>query len=168
MIQRNYDLISIVKKPLKQEQLEVEEIATIKLKTIGSILQSCTISKRKSIATLRAVFGETYPDPVRVVSVGQKVETLLSDPTNPEWLNYSVELCGGTHMGNTKESVQFVLVEESGIAKGIRRVKCLTGKLAQEAEATRAAFAQRVKDADALPVENLETEERAMNQELTK
>ncbi len=157
-------------KPLKQEQLaEVEEICNDQIKKqLEVYCKVVPLASAKSIATLRAVFGETYPDPVRVVSVGQKVETLLSDPTNPEWLNYSVELCGGTHMGNTKESVQFVLVEESGIAKGIRRVKCLTGKLAQEAEATRAAFAQRVKDADALPVENLETEERAMNQELDK
>ena len=51
-------------------------------------------------------------------------------------MNYSVELCGGTHMGNTKESVRFVVVEETGIAKGIRRVKCLTGKLAEDAEAS--------------------------------
>ena len=71
-------------------------------------------------------------------------------------------------MVNTKESKYFVLVEESGIAKGIRRVKCVTGKLAEEAEANRVAFAQRIKAADALPIENLEKEERAIGQDLDK
>ena len=157
-------------KPMTQEQLsEVEQICNDQIKKELDIYTKVVpLASAKSISTLRAVFGETYPDPVRVVSVGQKVETLLSDPTNPEWMNYSVELCGGTHMGNTKESVRFVVVEETGIAKGIRRVKCLTGKLAEDAEATRAAFAQRIKDADELPVENLEKEERAMAQDLDK
>ena len=59
-----------------------------------------------AVTTLRAVFGETYPDPVRVVSVGKEVDELLKDPTNPEWLKYSVELCGGTHMMNTSDAVQ--------------------------------------------------------------
>ena len=65
-----------------------------------------------AVTTLRAVFGETYPDPVRVVSVGKEVDELLKDPTNPEWLKYSVELCGGTHMMNTSDAEAFVISEE--------------------------------------------------------
>ena len=38
-----------------------------------------------------------YPDPVRVVSVGQKVEDLLADPENKKWLSISSELCGGEY-----------------------------------------------------------------------
>lgn len=39
-----------------------------------------------------------YPDPVRIVSVGRKVEDLLANPENEEWLSYSAELCGGNFL----------------------------------------------------------------------
>lgn len=42
-------------------------------------------------------FEQIYPDPVRVVSIGQKVDYLLSNPENKEWLSFSTELCGGTY-----------------------------------------------------------------------
>ena len=66
------------------------------------------------IKTLRAVFGESYPDPVRVVSIGKEVETVVNDPDNEEWAKYSVELCGGTHMENTKHvrSRRFLFLED--------------------------------------------------------
>ena len=72
------------------------------------------------IKALRAVFGETYPDPVRVVSVGVSVDTLIKDPNNEAWMDYSVELCGGTHLGNSADMVAFALVEEKAISQGVR------------------------------------------------
>lgn len=39
-----------------------------------------------------------YPDPVRIVSIGKKVEDLLANPANEEWLSYSAELCGGNFL----------------------------------------------------------------------
>ena len=49
------------------------------------------------------MFGETYPDPVRVVSVGPKIDDLLTDKTTPWGMQNSVEFCGGTHVTNSKE-----------------------------------------------------------------
>ena len=72
----------------------------------------------KAISGVRAVFGEVYPDPVRVVSVG--------DDT-------SIEFCGGTHVSNTAEAEAFALVEESAVAKGIRRISAVTKGAAKEA-----------------------------------
>ena len=47
-------------------------------------------------ANLRAVFGESYPDPVRVVSLEFDVDEIAKDPQNPKWRSTSIELCGGT------------------------------------------------------------------------
>lgn len=50
----------------------------------------------RKIPGLRAVFGETYPDPVRVVTLEFSVEEMESDIENPKWRKTSVEFCGGT------------------------------------------------------------------------
>ena len=63
------------------------------------------------------MFGEAYPDPVRIVSIGPTVEDLLGDPQREEWRQYSVEFCGGTHLASTQAADAFALVSEEGIAK---------------------------------------------------
>lgn len=98
------------------------------------------LTSAKNIKALRCVFGEKYPDPVRVISVGQAVESIMANPDNDEWYGYSIEFCGGTHLENTKQAEAFVIVEETGIAKGIRRITGLTRGLAKKA----------VQEADAL------------------
>jgi alanyl-tRNA synthetase len=89
----------------------------------------------RRINTLRAVFGEKYPEKVRVVSIGVPIEDLLREPSNPKWMQYSVEFCGGTHVKNTREIEAFVLTHEEAVAKGIRRVVGVSGDAAKRAEA---------------------------------
>lgn len=103
------------------------------------------------IEGLRAVFGETYPNPVRVVSIGMDVETMLADPKKPDWRQYSVELCGGTHVEQTGLLKDLVIVEESGIAKGIRRIIAYTGEAAHKVQREAKLFEQKLVDLDNLP-----------------
>ena len=50
------------------------------------------------IPGLRAVFGEAYPDPVRVVTLEYDVDEIAKDLENPKWRNTSIEFCGGTYV----------------------------------------------------------------------
>jgi alanyl-tRNA synthetase len=91
------------------------------------------LERAREINGLTAVFGEKYPDPVRVVSIGRPVEHLLADPTHDWGTKYAIEFCGGTHMRNTGLAKSFATVSEGALAQGIRRVVCLTGDLARQA-----------------------------------
>ena len=71
-----------------------------------------------------ALFGEKYGDEVRVVTMGG------SDPDQPDQA-YSLELCGGTHVEQTGDIGNFLVVSESAVAAGVRRIEALTGAAAQ-------------------------------------
>jgi alanyl-tRNA synthetase len=103
----------------------------------------------RGIAGLRAVFGETYPDPVRIVSIGPRVADLLDDPEREAWAEASVELCGGTHASRTGELAAFALLSEEGIAKGVRRITAVAGDAARGAEAAADALFERINGAGA-------------------
>ena len=120
----------------------------------------------KGITGLRAVFGEAYPDPVRVVSVGVPVQKLLDDADNDAWSDYAIELCGGTHLASTGEAKSFALVTETGIAKGVRRVEALTGVPAMAAHAAADDAEHRLKAAASLAGEHLADETASIAAEL--
>ena len=99
------------------------------------------LADAEKIGALRAVFGEKYPDPVRVVAVTPSpIPEILANPQDAQWNNYSVEFCGGTHLTNTKEAEAFCLLSEEGIAKGIRRIVFITSDDAKKAIADADAF----------------------------
>lgn len=105
----------------------------------------------RQINGVRAVFGETYPNPVRVVSLGADIEAMLADPSLPEWRRYSVEFCGGTHVDRTSNIKHLVIVEEGGIAKGTRRIVALTGDSANRVQRSAIAYQTTLQSLDALP-----------------
>ncbi len=120
----------------------------------------------KQVAGLRAVFGEAYPDPVRVVSIGKPVKDLLDEPGNLEWNSYSVELCGGTHLASTGQTGEFAVVSEEAVAKGIRRVVALTGIPAQAARMAADQIAQRLSAAAKLDGNDLQRDLAAITTEM--
>jgi alanyl-tRNA synthetase len=77
-----------------------------------------------------ALFGEKYGDEVRVVTMGG------DDPDSPD-KRYSVELCGGTHVQQTGDIGNVLVVGESAVAAGVRRIEALTGAAAQAYTASR-------------------------------
>ena len=117
------------------------------------------LSSGQKILSLRVVPGETYPDPVRVVAVGpSSVESLIEGPDNEEEFNSiaSVEFCGGTHLGNSKDVHKMLIIAEEGVQKGVRRIVAITGAQATgEATLKAKALMQEVEEASDLKGELL-------------
>ncbi|BFZ63647.1 Alanine--tRNA ligase [Saitoella coloradoensis] len=127
------------------ELAKVEELSNIAIKdNVKVYAKDVKLDFAKEIAGVRAVFGETYPDPVRVVSVGVSVEDILADPKNERWEKTSIEFCGGTHVAKTGDIKDFVIIEESGIAKGIRRIIAVTGEEAHRVSREANEFSARL------------------------
>ena len=99
------------------EAMTEAEISEVERLVNNAILQALTVNcEYMSIndaqkAGAMALFSEKYGDTVRVVKMG----------------DYSMELCGGTHLSNTSEAGLFKILSESGIAAGVRRIEGVTG-----------------------------------------
>ena len=104
------------------QPVDADQLATIESEIHAKVAESSPISwKNVSLADARAagammLFGEKYPDPVRMVTMG----------------DFSRELCGGTHLANTKEVDAFEIISEEGVSAGTRRIVALTGDRAKE------------------------------------
>jgi alanyl-tRNA synthetase len=79
------------------------------------------LAEAKKIVGVRAVFGEKYPDPVRVLLIGPEKP---DDATRED----SVEFCGGTHLHHTGQAGFFKVVGQELVGKGVRRVIGVTGR----------------------------------------
>lgn len=134
-------------KPMSAAEVrKAEEAANeLVLRNADVYAKDSSLAQAKAVKGLRAVFNETYPDPVRVVSIGVPVDDLLSNPDRGDALNTSVEFCGGTHLKNAGHIGDFVISQEEAIAKGIRRVVALTGLEAAKANKRAEHFETEVK-----------------------
>lgn len=149
------------KQALTVNELEkVENICNEEIRANKQVYsKDVPLADAKAITGVRAVFGETYPDPVRVVSIGVSVDDLLANPSNESWHELSIEFCGGTHVAKTSDIKELVIIEESGIAKGIRRIVCVSGKEAHAVQALARDYDEKLNAADKLPF-GVEKEQR--------
>ena len=76
----------------KIEQLSIDWIK----KDVKVYSKELNLKDGYKIPGLRAVFGEAYPDPVRVVTLEYDIDEIAKDLENPKWRKTSVEFCGGT------------------------------------------------------------------------
>jgi alanyl-tRNA synthetase len=99
-------------KMTEEEMRKVEEIVNDKIReNIPVVIKEMTKDEAIAMGAM-ALFGEKYGDTVR---------TVIIDP------NYSIELCGGTHVGHTGMIGVFSITAESAVAAGVRRIEALTG-----------------------------------------
>ncbi|KAI9731544.1 MAG: Alanine--tRNA ligase [Cirrosporium novae-zelandiae] len=124
---------------------KVEDVSTKYIRQNSPVYaEDVPLVTAREIEGVRAVFGETYPDPVRVVSVGVEIEELLKNVKDPRWRTVSIEFCGGTHVDRTGDIKELIIVEESGIAKGIRRITAVTGTEAYEVQRIAKEFDEKL------------------------
>lgn len=108
------------------EGLTDEQISQIEQETLSRVAEGDEIKAEiLSLEDARSqgammLFGEKYPDPVRMVSIG----------------DFSKELCGGIHLDNSSAIENFEIIAEENVGSGTRRIVALTGQLASENQAT--------------------------------
>jgi alanyl-tRNA synthetase len=112
-------------KPLTAEEIKrVEEIVNTQiLRDLPVTATTMPLAEAKKIPGVRAVFGEKYPDPVRVVLIG-------AEKPGDATAQMSIEFCGGTHLSRTSQAGLFKIVSQENVAKGVRRVTAVTGQRA--------------------------------------
>ena len=105
-------------KPIEKEEMSKINKIVNDFITGSSDVQTRIMTPKEAVGLgALALFGEKYGDEVRVVFMGKE---------NNEF--FSTELCGGTHVKNTKEIGEFRVISHSSIASGVRRVEALRGR----------------------------------------
>jgi alanyl-tRNA synthetase len=157
-------------KPMSDEEVDEVEALANRVASQDTAVVTRLMDRDEAIESgAMALFGEKYGDEVRVVSMGVRPDGLDSDKA------WSVELCGGTHVGRTGEIGTIALVGESAVAAGVRRIEALTGEAArrylaeQERRLRAIALILRVRPEDAAErVVALLEERRKLERELTE
>lgn len=138
-----------------EEMTAIEQMVNQKIReNIPVVIKEMSKDEAVSMGAM-ALFGEKYGDTVRVVII---------DP------NYSIELCGGTHVGATGELGIFKIKAESAVAAGVRRIEAISGLAAEEFVQDQLSQLSAIKEALKNPKELLKAVENlhADNNELKK
>lgn len=148
------------------EAMTQEQLDTVEAQVNQKIQENIPLLEERNVPIEEArekgammLFGEKYGDFVRVITFDE---------------DYSVELCGGTHVGATGEIGYFRFVHESSVAAGIRRIEAVTGKAADKLIRKEKHTVQNIKSAfgqtDDLvaSIQKLQEEKKALEKELEK
>jgi alanyl-tRNA synthetase len=105
-------------KPIEKKEIEkIEKFVNDMVNTAADVKTRIMTPKEAVDKGALAIFGEKYGEEVRVLSMGKE---------NGNY--FSTELCGGTHVKNTKDIGKFKIISQSSIAAGVRRVEALRDK----------------------------------------
>ncbi|MGB4057294.1 MAG: alanine--tRNA ligase [Alphaproteobacteria bacterium] len=107
-------------KPISSDELaKIEAIVNDEIRANTEVVTRVMPLDAARESGAMALFGEKYDDEVRVVSMGTKLPHANK--------NFSVELCGGTHVRRTGDIGRFKIISEGSLSSGVRRVEALTG-----------------------------------------
>ena len=151
-------------KALTDDQLdEVERYVNERILASQSVFwMAVPLADAKKIPGVQAMFGEKYPDPVRVVSMG------TNDLFAPENTDFNFEFCGGTHLDQTNKIGLFKIVSEESIAKGVRRITAVTGRQAVGWVQNADSVLRQTSVALRVPAAEIPTRVTAMQDEIKK
>ena len=111
-------------KPIEKNEIEkIESYVNEMVNTAADVKTRIMTTKEAVEKGALAMFGEKYGDEVRVLSMGKE---------NGGY--FSTELCGGTHVKNTKDIGKFKITSQSSIAAGVRRIEALRDKQLEDYE----------------------------------
>ena len=130
---------------ITKEELKVieEKVNNVILESLNITCENMSINDAKNKGAM-ALFGEKYGDEVRVVSMG----------------DYSIELCGGTHLTNTSQIGMFKILSEGGVAAGVRRIEAITGRAVYN-------YLKEKEEVISNVCSNLKTKEDSLSQKVT-
>ncbi len=138
-------------KPIEKEEMTKINNIVNEIVEGSSDVQTRIMTPKEAVGMgALALFGEKYGEEVRVVFMGKENNGF-----------FSTELCGGTHVKNTKEVGKFKVISQSSIASGVRRVEALRDKQLEEYEKTQ-------KEDKSLKESNLKKDIKLIENELQK